>query len=428
MSKILLDYAISFTQVSGTAATSLAFLHNLGVITKPPAMPATAVIGVPSGTTTVAATIVLDGFFLAGSVLTCSGTKTDTPPLTWNAPYTLTEDLTAAQLAIIYADFLSGVDQLTATAVGNTIELRAFNGGLTVGVDVVDLDVTGAIPLASQIIEVFDPEELATISDSPEDIVAAFDGGLASVFVIMAVDIADVPALILDKECDFFTIYATRDYTEVENLTALAGWQGVKGLTYTIQADAETAASEINTCAFFEDTLIPLDARAYFGIFSFAKLLSSNSWRNQQYTPIAAANGAPVQTLGQAESLFADRISFYLTDPEQGTRLAFFVAGGLSITDPYIDMEVQVVTQSEMLNFIAGTQPYNVETRRRQLEQIGNTILGAYTDAGLLDPDGVNECIIRTSNEAFIVNGTITTTNSEALWRVKLDAMESTAV
>lgn len=426
MSKILLDYAVNFTQVSGTATASLAFLHNMGVICAPSNVVPDAVAVVSIGSQTLPATIQLTGYMLEGSILEVTTTIDAGSPLP--IPLTLSENLSASAAAAEWAALINLETDLQAKAVGDIVEILVLDPAIEVVLTLVSLNVTGEIPLTSEIIEVVDPAELALFCKSPEDIQGAFDGGLSKVFLIVAVDILDVPALILEKECEFYTIYGTKDFTFSDITTSLAGWLGVQGQTSNSQQSLRTYVANDKTCGFFEDTDVAPDTRAYFGIFSFASLLSANAWRNQQYIPINPENGNPVITLGQAESLFDDRISFYIQDAEQGTRLGFFVAGGQSITDPYIDQEIQVVIQSEMLNYLAATQPMNIETNRRQLEQIGNTILGQYTDRGLLDPSGVNLCTIRTSNEAFIVNGEITTTNSEALWRVRIDALEGVAV
>jgi len=283
------------------------------------------------------------------------------------------------------------------------------------------------VALAPAVIMVSDPHELQYLTDEYADIQAAFDGGLSRVYLALVEDGADLPALIAGTECDHFTVYGSLDFTPAELAIAFATWEGVKGWTTIDKVQGAIDAAQVNQCVFIENTLIAEDSRAYFGIFAFANLLSSNSWRNQQYIPISPTLGNPVELLGDAEALFDDRLSFYLTDEEQGTRLAFFVAGGKSITTPYITREIQVVMQTDMLNFLAANQPMNIETNRRLLTQIGNNVIADYLDDGLLDPDGVNAIVITKSNEAFIVDGELETTEAEALWRVKIDALQVSA-
>lgn len=426
MSKVLLNYAVSFTEILGTQSASTAFLHQLGVVCKPSTVPTAVVIeGTGEGTTTVPAILTLTGLFQAGDVVDALFTSDSAP--NQQAPLTITETMGASDVAILWADLIKGIDQLTARAVGNTVEIRAFNGGVNVLVENATYTPVGT-PFEAGIITVTDPEQLQYYTDQFADIQGAFDAGLTRVYLVLVDDILDAPALLLDKECDFYTVYGSLDFTADEYIIAFAGWQGVKGFTTIDEVTGALYAVEPKQCVFYEDTLSLPTMRAYYGLYAFGSLLSAGSWANQQYIPVVTINGSPAEDLGTAELLFDERLSFYLNDEEQGTRLAFFVAGGLSITTPYINEELKVVMQSNMLNFMSTNQPMNIETNRLLLEQRGKKIINQYVGDGLLDPDGVNTLTITKGDEVFIVDGEMETTEAVALWRVDIDAKQNTGV
>ena len=85
------------------------------------------------------------------------------------------------------------------------------------------------------------------------------------------------------------------------------------------------------------------DAKNMF--HAFGKLLSNPlSWLNQQYIQMPVADD--VDTLGESNTLFDDKISFVISDDEFGERLALFAAGGKAIVGPYIKKNLQIDMQS----------------------------------------------------------------------------------
>ena len=81
--------------------------------------------------------------------------------------------------------------------------------------------------------------------------------------------------------------------------------------------------------------------------------------------------------------------------------------------------------QFEMTNFLTINQPYNVEVERAELARIGNKEITEYIGKGYLDPEGINELIIRDGDEVFTVNGNLTTSPAIALWRVFIDSFQT---
>lgn len=376
------------------------------------------------------AEITLFGDYKAGDEI--SFTVTSDLPETQNITVVLTaaDDVTNAVdiAAAVNSAFVSGV---IATGESRHVRIRAEDL-ITTEVTISDLTFTPAPPapeevpeFVPQIVIVTDPSQLAFYTDAADDIIAAFDGGLNRVYLILCDDESQIPLLVRGKECDFYTVYGSLDYSQAIYEVAFATWQGVKAITPRLLADAQRWVVNDKSCGFIDPAV---EARDYFGIFAFANLLSASTWRNQQYIPVSPTLGTAVEELGTAELYFDERISFYLSDEEQGTRLAFFVAGGLSITTPYINEELKVTTQSDFINFLSANQPFNIETNRRLLEQRGNKIIDRYVDDGLLDPDGENFMTITEGDEVFICKGELTTSEAVALWRVDIDAIQNVGV
>lgn len=271
----------------------------------------------------------------------------------------------------------------------------------------------------SQITLVTDPTQLAAVTSHDDELQGFFDGGGTQMYVINLVDSADLHALIEGKESEFYTVYVhTAILAEV--LASGVVWNGVKSTAVDAETSDLTAAMSDKTCLFASAG----DKANYNPLFAFGSLLSAAMWRNQQYITSTVSDGA-IDTLGQAELLFDERVSFYLEDEDYGFRLGFFGAGGKSITTPYITQEVELNMQYEMANWIAINQPFNTSIQRASLERIGNKILDGYVELGYLDPDAVNELKVNDSAEAFVVNGNLTLAPSVALWRVKVDAFQT---
>ncbi|HDM8140699.1 TPA: hypothetical protein P0E12_004989 [Vibrio harveyi] len=281
---------------------------------------------------------------------------------------------------------------------------------------------------AGTVVEITTPEQIALYVEDKgsqlTDLESIFNGGLRKFSLALVEAGGDIDAVIKGQEGKYFTVYLGDQFALAENLQGLE-WKGVKAATLSKdETDKQpTVQLEKNCCVF--PAAATESTSAAGGLFAFSSLLSSSNWRNQQYIQAIGGVSQSVNVLGTAESYFENRYSFYINDDEQGTRLAFFVAGGKSITTPYIQEELHVVIQSSILSFLSTNQPFNVETSRRLLEQRANRIIVDYVEDSLLDPDGDNEVKIEKSNEAFIVKGQIYTTESEALWRVDIDAFNS---
>ncbi|MNR04703.1 hypothetical protein D3C85_1206860 [compost metagenome] len=153
-------------------------------------------------------------------------------------------------------------------------------------------------------------------------------------------------------------------------------------------------------------------------------MLSAATWRNQQYITTTNLLGL-AGTLGICESLFEARVSFWLQDDDNGNRLGFFAAGGLSITTPYISKEVELTIQYQQASFLAVNQPFNVAVSRNELARLGLKVINQFIEMGYLDPDKENSLTVIDTPEAFTVAGNLVTSPSVALWRVRMDAFQT---
>jgi hypothetical protein len=129
-------------------------------------------------------------------------------------------------------------------------------------------------------------------------------------------------------------------------------FDGVVGVAST---DMEFLAAQSiisNRCGFFKKG-------TNYGknmFYAFGKFLSNQvNWLNQQYIEMPFDD--EVSTLGAAESLFDDKVSFVIQDEEFGNRLGLFCAGGKAIVAPYILKNLRIDMQSKALQWIASNQP-----------------------------------------------------------------------
>lgn len=277
-------------------------------------------------------------------------------------------------------------------------------------------DVAATPPDATLITGV---EQLGALTTYGAEIEAAFDAGLSKILLIRVNTGAELDEIIRGKEGEFFTVYGHQSISLAEFKIGVESWKGVAG---TVTSDPENIPDAMtkNFCLFGSKTT----ADSYNPIYAFGALLSAATWRNQQYIGTKKEIGL-IDDLGIAETLFNDRVSFWLNDDTYGNRLGFFVAGGKSITTPYIDREITMQMQFAMTNFLTVNQPFNVAVERAELERIGGKMIGEYIELGYLDPEGVNALTVKDSTENFVVAGNLTTSPAVALWRIKMEAYQT---
>ncbi len=189
-------------------------------------------------------------------------------------------------------------------------------------------------------------------------------------------------------------------------------FDGVVGYA-TIDADfaAAFAATE-NRCGFFMD--VTNGAKNMF--YAFGKMLSNlSNWTNQQYVTMPVDDG--IDTLGEANSLFDDRVSFVLHDTEFGNRLAFFVAGGKAIAAPYIGKNLRLDLQSRTLSWIAANQPSYTKTNAALLEaRLQDDVINAdYIETKWIEAGTISVELVE---ENFVASGFVDISEPKAFWRM----------
>lgn len=150
-------------------------------------------------------------------------------------------------------------------------------------------------------------------------------------------------------------------------------------------------------------------------VYAFGKLLANvTSWKNQQYIEMPIAG---VDNLGDAESLFDDRINFVVTDDSYGNRLALFVAGGKAIVAPYVLKNLCIDLQGYALIWINKNNPDYNKTQASLLEDYltQRVIQEIYIAQKWLTSASLEITLVQ---DNFVANGDIQVVEPRALWRI----------
>jgi hypothetical protein len=164
-------------------------------------------------------------------------------------------------------------------------------------------------------------------------------------------------------------------------------------------------------CAFYGNSTNKAKNMCY----AFGKLLSNSlSWKNQQYVTMPFDDG--IDTLGEAESLFDDKISFVLMDDEFGKRLALFACGSKAITAPYILRNLEIDLQSAALTYVSANNPDYTLTEAALIEDECQKVINEDYIATKLISSGKIEITLEEDN--FVAAGRITVPTPKVLWRI----------
>lgn len=148
--------------------------------------------------------------------------------------------------------------------------------------------------------------------------------------------------------------------------------------------------------------------------FGIGKLLANAlNWTNQQYITMPFADD--VDTLGEANNLFDQKISFVISDSEFGNRLALLSAGGKAITAPYIKKNLMIDLQSRAMSYVSGNQPAYTKTQAALLEDELQKVGDSYVARQWTEDVTVE---IRLEQANFVASGYINMAEPTALWRI----------
>ena len=236
------------------------------------------------------------------------------------------------------------------------------------------------------------------------------EAGMNSIYVLPATSL-DIADIITESKKKFFTILIDNAFSasELEELE-VGSFAGVIGKSFNTRESAKAFTIQKNNVGFYD-----LDVNASENMFhAFGKLLSANSFKNQQYIEMPLSS--EVNTINQAELLFEDSISFVLSSEEFGNRLALFASNRRAIVAPYVFEELTLKLQSKALQYIELNEPNYTEAEASLLEDSLQTVIDGYVEEGLLTSGNIT---VSLTDENFVVKATITVPEPKAMWRIK---------
>jgi len=238
-----------------------------------------------------------------------------------------------------------------------------------------------------------------------------FSAGMNKVF-ILPMDDLDLAAALEGHESDFFTLLISSDFTKTNVTEDLdeGAFKGVVGVSDADTVYLSAQAAIENRAAFFTNTT----NKAKNMFFAFGKMLSNSlNWTNQQYISMPFNDG--VSNLGDAESLFDDKISFVINDAEFSNRLSLFACGGKAIVAPYIVRNLEIDLQPKALSYISGNQPTYTRKAAALLEDELQKVVELYIERGWI---GAGKIEVKLEQSNFVASGYINIDEPKALWRI----------
>ena len=190
----------------------------------------------------------------------------------------------------------------------------------------------------------------------------------------------------------------------------LGTWNGVVGVSSDDVAFLEAQAVITKRTAFFGNSTN--GAKSMF--FAFGKLLSSATWRNQQYVEMPVNDG--IDTIAEALNLYNSRISFVLNSIQYGNRLALFTNNRKAIVAPYLSELFQIMMQGWGVGYIALNQPAYTILQASLLEDyLAGEADKTFVQTNLIESVSVQISLVENN---FTASGNLQIAEPKALWRV----------
>lgn len=426
--KILLDYFFPITAITPTPAASTAFLKQV------------CVVGLP-----------FDGGVTLGEITLCTSQAQVNALLSANAADEVS-NLFAAGMNRVYilpmdnldlADALEGhesdfftilissdfskTDIAQAAAYG-TVTITSYANLVSGTDDSVTIEGTVFTAQTGAVVEGAATFQAATSNDATAASLAAQINAHAVVSELVTATVVNAVVTITANELGYSgndiglsytdndtNVGATLAHLSTGNLSGGAGlflgaFTGVTGVSETDDTFLALQAAMENRSAFH--TTSANDGENMF--YAFGKLLSNAlAFRNQQYITMPLADD--VDTLGEADALFDDKISFVLSDDEFSNRLALFAAGHKAIVAPYVIKNLQLDQQSAALSYVSGNQPGYTLTEAALLEDELQKVIDAYISRGDIVAGTVE---VKLEQDNFVASAFINIAEPKALWRV----------
>lgn len=427
MAKQLLSYFFPITANDPTPAASTAFLKQVCILVAPKSGVTVDVVTLCTSMTAVAAltnNIEAQQLFNAGM----------------NRVYVLpVNDLDVAAVmaaegsdfytVLVSSDFAdAAIDPSAATG---TITITSYANLISGTADVITINGTaftaqaGAATLGTGTFRAYTSNDLTAAS-----LVAQINGHATVSLAVVASAVAAV-VTITSQNTGSSGNDLTLGYTDndvnvgaTKSGTTLTGgdglflgtFGGVVGMSSTDDAKLATYATTPKWAPFHTTT----GNKAKNMFYAFGKLLANPlDWLNQQYISMPLADD--VDSLGDSEALFDDKINFVMTDDEFGKRLGLFAAGGKAIVAPYIIRNLEIDMQSKALAYVSGNMPGYTHTQAALLEDelqkiiSGTPDVPGYVQKGWLVSGTVE---VKLEQDNYIASGYIDIPTPRALWRI----------
>lgn len=190
----------------------------------------------------------------------------------------------------------------------------------------------------------------------------------------------------------------------------IGAFTGVVGISSDDSSFLETIAATTNHVGFYGTQ----STKAKNLFYAFGKMLSNSlNWLNQQYITMPYADD--VATLGDANNLFDEKISFVLDDTQFGKKLGLFACGGKAIVGPYIKRNLEIDLQSAALSYISGNQPGYTKKQAALLEDELIKVIDLYISRQWIEAGTIE---IELQNDNFVASGFVNISEPKALWRI----------
>ncbi len=235
------------------------------------------------------------------------------------------------------------------------------------------------------------------------------EAGMSSIYVLPNDDL-DLADILEATDKKFFTILIDNafDDTDLESLDT-GTFNGVVGWTVDDRTKAKTFGYSKNNVGFYDITT-NASKNTYW---AFGKMLSANTWKNQQYIEMPASSG--ISTINLANLFFDDSVSFVLTSPEYGNRLALFASNRRAIVAPYIYEELTLKLQSKALQYISLNEPNYTNAEASLLEDALQGEIDKYIQSGYIEEGNVDVAL---GDQQFVVNAQVEVPEPKAMWRI----------
>ena len=433
MANILLDYAFKVSAIVPTAAGTTAFLNKVCIVVKPTGEVATGVI---VECTTNAEIAALTANTEGQQLLTAGMSSVFVLPMDdLQLTDALAGSLSDFFTVLISSDFDDEDEDALATG---DVEITSYANLVDTGDDEITVGATtfvaqaGAATLGEATFQAASSNDATATSLAAQINAHATAGALVTALAVGAVvtitaktatapgALGNVIALAYSDEGSS-TVGATVSGAFLTGGTAALDvglFTGVVGRYRQDEDEAATIAAITNHSGWFASAT----NKAKNMFYAFGKLLSNTSaWRNNQY--ISMPVGAEVITLGAAEGLFDDRVSFVMTDDQYSHRLGLFAVGGKAIVEPYIKRNLEIDLQSAALTYISGNQPAYTNVYATQLENVLQKVIqNSYIDTGMLEDGTVQVTLVE---DNFVASGSINIAEPKALWRVDAEMRQT---